>query len=299
VSSDFYDETNLQNAGRVSDAFSVAIELATMRDKLAARTSQITGFWDTLAGLMEGGDTKKYLLSLPRKMTSLMPVTCCSLFEVDSEHGNLVRIAGYSRTTTDQDGQPASVISTGKIPTIQSVIEDGNARVINLADPEYRGAETELELCFRVPVRSAIIVPVYAAGKPRALLALGEKRAWSRRSFSRGDLAIAGIAGSQISLSIVFDESAERSASRNRSAATQSVGRDYGDAYMQFNRRLASPLSSILGAAELLERNLPNTEGPMIDCVRTIRRNTNRAVKTLSDIREFARSVADIDGTSK
>ncbi|MCK4656940.1 MAG: GAF domain-containing protein, partial [candidate division Zixibacteria bacterium] len=150
---------------------------------------------------------------------------------------------------------------------------------------------TDEEIAYSFPnrIRSAIIVPLNVGGTVRGVMSLGEARDPSRRAFDSGDLSFAQMQATQASLALAISDSNTR---LNSLRSVDQNGAAVLETFSDLSRRMAGPLSSIIGAAELLERNLPDTGSQKNQCVTTIRRNTNKVVKIVDDFKQFRDAVS-------
>jgi transcriptional regulator with GAF, ATPase, and Fis domain len=285
-----FSESMMSKAELLAEIFSVVISNSLIRDRLKGRDRQMQTSWRLLSRLASTGNIEEFFDEFAKQMTSGMPVTSCRLSSFNRDADRLRVVTEHSlRESTEPEGRPDAETPIDQMPRHRSVLESGKALVVNQADEKDRMTDEEIERCFPSRIRSAMIVPLNVGGTVRGVMSLGEARDPSRRTFDSGDLSFAQMQATQASLALaILDNNARlnslRSADQNGAAVLETLS--------DLSRRMAGPLSSIIGAAELLERNLPDTGSQMMRCIGTIRRNTNNVVKIVDDFKQFRDAVS-------
>lgn len=285
-----FSEGMMSKAELLAEIFSVAISNSLISDRLKSREKQMQASWRLLSRLASTGNIEEFFDEFAKQVTSGMPVTCCRLSSYNRDADRLHVVTEHSlRGITESAGRTDAETPINLMPRHRSVLESGKALVVNQADEKDRMTDEEIAYSFPNRIRSAMIVPLNVGGTVRGVMSLGEARDPSRRTFDSGDLSFAQMQATQASLALAISDSntrlkSLRSADQNSAAVLET--------FSDLSRRMAGPLSSIIGAAELLERNLPDTGSQMMQCVSTIRRNTNKVVKIVDDFKQFRDAVS-------
>jgi GAF domain-containing protein len=288
-----FNDDSLSRAELLSDIFAVAIRNALVRDRLTSWSNHIRDSWRLLARLVSCGNTEEFFSVFAKQVAASMPVTCCRVSLYDRDANSLRVIAEHSlRGDPKQRYSVSREMPLDRMPHHLSVIKSGKSLIMdNQTDSEDRTENEEIECAFPDKTRSAIISPLSIAGATRGVMSLGEARDPKRRPFGPDDLSFAEMRATQASLALAIEENRNRLKSSARMKNIEPIGAFVLDTLSDMNRKIAGPLSSIMGAAELLERNLPNAGGNTTNCVSTIKRNTNRVVKTLNTMKNLRDAV--------
>ena len=285
-----FSESHMSKAELLAEIFSVAISNSLIRDRLKSRDKQMQTSWRLLSRLASTGNIEKFFDEFAKQVTSSMPVTCCRLSSYNRDADRLRVVTEHSlRDNTEPEGRTDAETPIDRMPHHRSVLESGRALVVNQADKKDRMTDEEIAYSFPNRIRSAIIVPLNVGGTVRGVMSLGEARDPSRRAFDSGDLSFAQMQATQASLALAISDSNTR---LNSLRSVDQNGAAVLETFSDLSRRMAGPLSSIIGAAELLERNLPDTGSQKNQCVTTIRRNTNKVVKIVDDFKQFRDAVS-------
>jgi len=89
------------------------------------------------------------------------------------------------------------------------------------------------------------------SGTVRGVISIGEQRNWNRRSLGATDLVFVRAIANQCAAVLRLDETSQ-AATNLRPADLMTAG--YDDTDIRLRSRISDPLSSIIGAAELLTR---------------------------------------------
>jgi len=285
-----YSTRSVVAASLLADVFSVAISIQLIREKYASYVQRVANLRELYKNAISEKDSNEFLSKFAERVTASMPVTYCRLSLLSNRRRSLVLLHEHNRRSD------AGIVRTGErqihlesAPIHLRVIETGEALVINLDNADQVISPEELAVSFPKGVRSILLVPLQIEGETRGIMSLGEMRGWDRCPISERDVAFAemiGICGS-LALKIADCSTASTLPDRFDFDSHRAVT---ALPSLYYNRRLSAPLSSIVGAAELMERNLPESDSPLMTCVRTIKRNAYSAMKAFNDFREYENS---------
>jgi hypothetical protein len=288
-----FDDSLLARAQLISDVLAVTVRNSLLRDELLGWSNRVRDSWVLLSRLVSSGDTDDFFSVFAKQVAMSMPVTCCRVSLYDPEADTLRIKTDYSLRSGSRTGNRMMYeMPLAQMPYHLSVIRSGKALIASARD-DLKGGMTEKEMSDGFPdkVRSAMIVPLTIDGTVRGVMSLGEARDPRRRPFGNDDLSFAQMRATQASLAMVIAENQADLKSREGIQTIDPAGAALLESLSDVNRRIAGPLSSIIGAAELLDRSAPDTGGRMTQCVRTIRRNAEKVARTLENLRQFRDAV--------
>jgi transcriptional regulator with GAF, ATPase, and Fis domain len=285
-----FSEEMMSKAELLAEIFSVTISNSLIRDRLNSLDKQMQTSWRLLSRLASTGNIEEFFDEFAKQVTSGMPVTCCRLSSYNRDAGRLRVVTEHSlRDNTEPESHTDAETPVDRMPHHRSVLESGKALVVNQADEKDRMTDEELACSFPDRIRSAMIVPLNVGGTVRGVMSLGEARDPSRRTFDSGDLSFAQMQATQASLALAISDCNTRLKSLR---SVDQNGAMLLETFSDLSRRMAGPLSAVIGAAELLELNIPDTGIRMMQCVSTIKRNTNKIVKIVDDFKKFRDAVS-------
>jgi GAF domain-containing protein len=144
------------------------------------------------------------------------------------------------------------------LPWHRMAVDAKKLMLINQEDPESQMPSQESSSALIPDIKSAMLVPIEVDDSVRGLLSIGEARNWNRRSFGATDLIFAKDIAAKCSLALQMKKM-EYDIEQGREQVNRllsGVDRPWG----QIRTKIKSPLSSIIGAAELLRAKGPRDE---------------------------------------
>ncbi len=279
-----YSDDDISRASMLTDVFAVAIKLSSAERKLKSFRSHVTESWELLSRMVASGDIGSFQRELVKYFTDTLPATCCRLSVYEKFSGTLTCLAEhYRRRHSAGSNRMTTPVRIDRMPCHSSAVRSEEVVVFNQSDRKRTMTDEEVGLGFPDSMHSGMILPLKIGGRVRGIISVGEIREWKRRSFSSDDIACAEMMAAQASLAIAMSESDARGVSIPEPG---NISIDDGLLSL-VNRRMVSPLSSILGATELLEKEAEPDKGKSQEYVAIIRRNVEKAVKALDEFREL------------
>lgn len=144
------------------------------------------------------------------------------------------------------------------LPWHRMAVDAKKLMLINQEDPESQMPPQESSSALISDIKSAMLVPIEVEDSVRGLLSIGEARNWNRRSFGATDLIFAKDIAAKCSLALQMKK-LEYDIEEGREQVNRllsGVDRPWG----QIRTKIKSPLSSIIGAVELLRAKGPHDE---------------------------------------
>ncbi len=144
------------------------------------------------------------------------------------------------------------------LPWHRMAVDAKKLMLINQDDPESQMPPQESTAALIPNIKSAMLVPIQVDEIVRGVVSIGESRNWNRRSFGATDLIFARDIAAKCSLALrlkkmEYDIESGRDQVMNLMSG---VDRPWG----QLRAKMKSPLTSIIGAVELLQAKGPRDE---------------------------------------
>jgi transcriptional regulator with GAF, ATPase, and Fis domain len=152
---------------------------------------------------------------------------------------------------TGHDLKENATLPVSLLPWHKMTIETRKPMLINREDPQSQMPPQETMATLLPDVRSAILVPIVLEDAVRGIISIGEARNWNRRPFGASDLVFARDVAAKCSVALRMKQ-LELEATRAKEANRPSMV-SAGNKINELTARLKSPVTSIIGAIELLK----------------------------------------------
>ncbi len=286
-----YDKSDLTNAEIVATAFASVTGAARQRELNSSRLKTMRETSDITRRFVTDGDSGEFLREFTRSAVEGLPVTEARVFSYDRTLNQVRCIAVDSRREHSRQDAFRCSSNLDSLRRVSSAVRVGEPVVIRTEDDETLSS-SEMSMLSSFKASTVIIVPLTVRSSLEGLLVLSEIRSWDRRPFDRDDLSLISMLATQASVLLGLMGRPSRSARHVKPETSKEDG--FGDidrfAFTDITRKLKDPLTSILGAAELLETSLPVSDSPMSRCVRTIRRNADTVARAFNMYGDYVNS---------
>lgn len=183
-------------------------------------------------------------------LTSRMKCTVARISLLDKDQSHLVSQACRSIRETGNDLQEGESIPLSLLPWHRMTLDAKKIMLINQADPESQMPPYESASALIPNIKSAILVPIILNEKVRGIISIGEARNWNRRAFGSSDLVFAKDLAAKCSVALRMKQ-LEVNAEQDRERLGRMVFSDT-ECFPELMTRVKSPLTSIIGAVDLL-----------------------------------------------
>lgn len=183
-------------------------------------------------------------------LTRRMKCTVARISLVNRDGRNLISQACRTIRDTGHDLKEKATLPISLLPWHKMAIETRKPMLINGEDPQSQMPPQETTATLLPDVRSAILVPIVLDDAVRGIISIGEARNWNRRPFGASDLIFARDVAAKCAV-ILRMKKLEREAVRSRDAVRPDDESGWGR-LSELTTRLKSPVTSIIGAVELL-----------------------------------------------
>lgn len=183
-------------------------------------------------------------------LTRRMKCTMARVSLIDKENENLISQSWRTIRNTGQKVNDTEKIPLSLLPWHRLTVENSKPMLINQADMDSRMQAQESTQTLLPNIKSAMLVPIQLNGSVRGVISIGEVRNWNRRTFNAADLILAKDVACKCSLALRMKQ-LHMNKITNRPFAN--VWRENShDSLRMLRSELKSPLTSIIGAVELL-----------------------------------------------
>ncbi len=165
------------------------------------------------------------------------------------------------------------------LPWHRLTLDNRKLMLINQDDPESQMPPQESTTALIPEIKSAMLVPIRLGDEVKGIISIGEARNWNRRAFGATDLIFAKDVAAKCSLALQLKKM-ELDIDRGRERIAR-LSSGENQPWGQIRQQMKSPLTSIIGAVELLKTRGQSDEFST-RYHELIYRSANR-IKTLTD----------------
>lgn len=184
-------------------------------------------------------------------LTKRMKCTVARISLVDRDGKNLQSQACRAIRDTGHDLKENAALPISLLPWHKMAMEARKPMLINREDPQSQMPPQESTAALLPEIRSAILLPIVTGNTVQGIISIGEARNWNRRPFGASDLIFARDVAAKCSVALRLKK-LEMAAEKSRLMAGR-IDAASPDRLAELATRLKSPLTSIIGAVELLK----------------------------------------------
>jgi transcriptional regulator with GAF, ATPase, and Fis domain len=184
-------------------------------------------------------------------LTKRMSCTMARISLLDEGENHLISQACRTVRNMGKDLKETETIPLSLLPWHRMALDAKKLMLINQDDPESRMQPQESASTLLPEVKSAILVPIMVKDKVKGVISIGEARNWKRRAFGAADLIFAKDLAAKCSVALRLRQ-LESDAGQTPDQSAPGIF-PANDRWSEVRMRLNSPLTSIIGAVELLK----------------------------------------------
>ncbi len=188
-------------------------------------------------------------------LTRRMNCTMARISLIDRDRSNLKSYACRTIRPIIDNLREKESIPLSLLPWHKLTLDSRKVMLINQDDPESQMQPQESSSALISDIKSAMLVPIRFDDSVEGVISIGEARNWNRRSFGATDLIFAKDVAAKCSLALQMKKM-QLDIERGREQVNRLTTGDDTD-WVSIRSRIKSPLTSIIGAVELLK-----TKGP-------------------------------------
>ncbi len=269
------------------------IEMHNITSMMNTLKKQVVSSFNLTFGLENGMGLNEFYNNSARILAETLPATMCRIWGMNHQENSLESIGFYSLHDKSDPGE----IDSGKIglelmPRHKAAISMGKAIIVNQSNPEYSMDKSELKAMGLPGVKSAILAPMRLQNRVFGIVSVGEVRNWERRSLGQQELLYSQIISTITALVREIDQKTlEINSMKNNFIDLEKKSRIY-ETYPNLPSKLSSPLSSLMGAAQLIRKRLPEDAAELIRYNEIILKGAENLMKEFRKFEEVKNSLA-------
>lgn len=246
----YFTRHHLNRVGPLADIIAGVVQREQLRHGLETKEDHLLRLQLMQRQLIDGPRVDSFFTDACDLLTKHMKCTVARISLLNSEGTSLVSRACRTIRNTGGDLGEHENIPLTLTPWHRMTIDAKKSMLINQEDPESRMPPQESTSALIPAIKSAILVPIMLGDQVRGVISIGEARNWKRRAFGASDLIFAKDVAAKCSLALRMKQ-LRRSAARTREDMSRLAAGEQ-ESLRDLRSRLKSPLTSIVGAVELL-----------------------------------------------
>ncbi len=200
--------------------------------------------------MLDGAATQSFFNDACEMLAKRMKCTVARISILDKNNNQMVSQACSTIRETGHELRENEPIPLSLLPWHRMTLDAQKLMLINQEDPESRMPPQESTSALVPNIKSAMLVPIMLNDEVGGIISIGESRNWNRRAFGATDLIFAKDMAAKCSLALRMKQ-LEVVADRSRDEVNR-IALSYSDVTPELRTRMKSPLTSIIGAVELL-----------------------------------------------
>ncbi len=234
------------------------ISFNTVSNLMKTLKKQVVSSFNLTFGLEENGVKESFYDHSARILSETLPATMCRIWGLDTSGTRLNPMGYYNlHDTPGRNYRHPDPVGLELLPRHRRAIEMGKALIINQSHEESRMDKPELEALGLPGMKSAILAPMKLSDRVLGIISVGEVRNWERRSLGTQELLYSQIISTIAALVFDLAQKSVRLDEYLRNAARTELGSQLYHTFREMPTKMASPLSAILGAAEIISKKVP------------------------------------------
>lgn len=248
-----YRDMNEDDLKFINRPFARMIEFHQTNKMMNTLRKQIGSSFSLAFSLEEKGLMNDFYKETARVLSETLPATMCRIWGYDADSNSLHSL-GYHSLHKRADNR-LKPIGLELLPHHKRAIQMGKPIIVNQNNPENQMDDSEIDALGVPGMKSAILAPMKLKEQVLGVVSVGEIRNWERRSLGPQELLFAQIISTLTALVSALSESTDRAKGYREKIQRMEQSSYLYDTYNELPNRLSSPISSILGAAQILKNN--------------------------------------------
>ena len=292
VTPGLYRTLSVDDLEFINQPFARMIEFHQTNKMMNTLRKQIGSSFSLAFSLEEKGAINEFYKETARVLSETLPATMCRIWGYDEE-SNSLRSLGYHNLhqSTDSSSDSDQMIGLELLPHHKRAIQMGKAIIVNQSNPECQMDEPEINALGIPGMKSAILAPMKLKERVLGVVSVGEIRNWERRSLGPQELLFAQIISTLtalVSALAVSNQKAENYSDRNRQLEQDA---ELYSIYNNLPVKLSSPISAILGSAQILNNNYGSDQSELNKFTKIIMRGAETIISELNKFDEIKHSL--------
>jgi len=259
------------------------IEYNRVKNLMGDLKKQIGASFNLTFGLEQQGVPEDFYNQSARLLSETLPASMCRIWGYNQGRNCLEPLGQHSLHTESPDGEGVTDnVGLELLSCHKNAIEMGKAIIVNQANPDIYMDACEIRAMGLKGVKSAILAPMKLENRIMGIISIGEVRNWERRSLGPQELLYSQIISTITALAYDISKKNENLRKYARRVKEfDSLSQIYST-FSELPARLSSPVSSILGAAQLIRKKVPFEAGELSRYNDIILKGANTIVNELN-----------------
>lgn len=277
----YFKQLHLNQIMNLSDLISPVLQRERLSQRLEVLDDQMVRLQLMERGMQKEVNIDEFFENACEVLTKRMKCTMARISLVDDQKKTLISHAHKTVRKTGITQNDNSIIPLTLLPWHKMAIDAEKPMMINQEDEESRMQPQESTQTLMPNIKSAMLIPITLDSEVRGIISIGEVRNWNRRSFNTSDMLIARDVAAKCSTALKISrlESEPQYQQPGREVAFDD---NYISTDREFLTKIKSPLTSIMGAVELLQNQTDIEDEQTIRYQNMIMKSANR-LKELTD----------------
>lgn len=248
----YYSAFHLERVERICSLIGGIIQHEQLCRNLETREDHMLRLQLMQNQMLENPSAQSFFNDTCDLLTRRMKCTVARISLLDKDQKHLMSQACRSIREIGHDLRAEVPIPLSLLPWHRMTLDAKKLMLINQEDPESRMPPQESTSSLIPNIKSALLVPIMFEDRVKGIISIGEARNWNRRAFGATDLIFAKDLAAKCSLALRMKQ-LQMNIERSRE---ESKRRDLnlGEFSSDLKFRIKSPLTSIIGAVELLRQ---------------------------------------------
>ncbi|MEE9442925.1 MAG: GAF domain-containing protein [candidate division Zixibacteria bacterium] len=275
----YFKQMHLNQVMNLTDLISPVLQRERLSRKLETLDDQVVRLQLMERKLQGEVDIDEFFENACELLTKRMKCTMARISLVDEDKKTLISHAHRTVRETGISLNDKSIIPLSLLPWHKMAIDAEKPMMINQEDAESRMQPQESTQTLMPNIKSAMLVPITLNNKVRGIISIGEVRNWNRRSFNTGDMLIVRDVAAKCSTALKINK---LESGPKHSIMEPVFEESYASANREFLTKIKSPITSIMGAVELLQNHTDTEDEKAIRYQIMIMKSADR-LKELTD----------------
>jgi GAF domain-containing protein len=241
---------HLHRLNQVLGSIAGAIQREQLNRSLEAKEDHMLRLQLMQGQLADNSEVPSFFNDACELLTRRMKCTVARISLLNRDRNLLVSQACRSIRETGNNLKEKDTIPLSLLPWHRMTLDAKKLMLINQDDPESQMPPQESTSALIPSIKSAMLVPIMLNDQVTGVISVGEARNWNRRAFGASDLIFAKDVAAKCSVALRLQQ-LEYGAEKSREQINR-LALSGDESWPEVKARLKSPLTSIIGAAELL-----------------------------------------------
>ncbi|MCK5126501.1 MAG: GAF domain-containing protein [candidate division Zixibacteria bacterium] len=247
----YYSSLHLKKVQEVIQVVSSVFEKERLNEIIETKEEQMIRLQLIERNLVSENSLQSFFSDACDILTKRMKCTMARISLIDSDNKNLLSQSWQTIRNTGQEVNKSESIPLSLLPWHRIMVEADKPMLINQADLDSQMQSQESSQTLLPNIKSAMLIPIKLGDKVKGVISIGEVRNWNRRTFNAADLVLAKDIAAKCSVALRLRqlELEKNQIKKSRTAFAVPTS----EAINTFRTDIKSPLTSIMGATELLK----------------------------------------------